>query len=152
MTISPLGTWCGVYSSIELFNSLKYGYSFKILRGYLFEEGGDIFGKFVDYFYNLKESSKNKTPNYIISKLILNSLFGRLGMSPEMEKHLILNSEKALLYYNNYSVTNTIDLKNGKELISFFDDISDLLKELFSFGEDQKYQFLINIYLRSLDN
>lgn len=124
MTISPLGTWTGVYDSRELFNSIKVGYSFKVLRGYLFEEG-NIFGDFVDYFYNLKENSKNKTPEYIISKLILNSLFGRLGMSPEMEKHLILNSEKALLYYKNYNITNTIDLKNGKELISFFDDISN---------------------------
>jgi hypothetical protein len=124
MTISPLGTWSGVYDSGELFNSLDTGYTFKVLRGYLFEKG-NIFGEFVDYFYNLKETSKKKTPEYIISKLILNSLFGRLGMSPEMEKHLILNSENALLYYKNYNITNTIDLKNGKELISFFDDISN---------------------------
>jgi hypothetical protein len=123
-TISPLGSWTGVYSSTELFNSLKYGYKFKILRGYLFKEGY-IFGDFVDYFYKLKEKSFKNTPDYLISKLILNSLFGRLGMNPEMENHLILNSEEALNYYNKYNITNTIDLKNGKELISFFLDVSE---------------------------
>lgn len=107
-----------------MFNSLKYGYKFKVLRGYLFEEG-NIFGEFVDYFYKIKEKSHKHTPDYLISKLILNSLFGRMGMSPDMENHLILNSDEALKYYSKYNITNTIDLKNGKELISFFLDVSE---------------------------
>src|SRR5271156_660750 len=37
-TIAPVGTWKGTYFSEEIFNAMKYGYKFKILRGYLFEE------------------------------------------------------------------------------------------------------------------
>lgn len=37
-TIAPLGTWSGHYFSDELYNASKYGYKFKIKRGYLFEK------------------------------------------------------------------------------------------------------------------
>jgi len=51
--------------------------------------------------------------------MLLNSLYGRLGMNPEMETHLILPSEQALKYYN--LEPDIIPLNNGKELISFFE-------------------------------
>jgi len=44
--------------------------------------------------------------------MLLNSLYGRLGMDPEMEKHLILPSEDALKYYK--LEPNIIPLNNGK--------------------------------------
>lgn len=43
-------------------------------------------------------------------------------MDPLTEKHIILNSNESLLLQSNKTVTNVNDLKNGKELISFFDD------------------------------
>lgn len=120
-TVAPLGTWTGIYFSEEINNALKYGYKFQILRGYLFEKQ-KIFSEYVDLLFNMKVNSKSGTPDYIISKLLLNTLYGRFGMDPQMENHLILNSEKSLLIQNEKIVTNVIDLQNGKELISFFDE------------------------------
>jgi len=61
---------------------------------------------------------------YTVSKLLLNSLYGRLGMSPFVENHTIVEqeSEKSndLLLNDNYTITNVVDLQNGKELISYF--------------------------------
>jgi hypothetical protein len=96
-----------------------------VKRGYLFEKG-DIFKEYVDFLYALKKNSKKGSPNYIISKLLLNSLYGRLGMNPVTEQHLILNKDTAYEMYSKVDITNVLDLKNGKELISFFNPISDL--------------------------
>jgi hypothetical protein len=41
-------------------------------------------------------------------------------MNPITEQHKILTNEKAIKLYPKIDVTNVLDLKNGKELISFF--------------------------------
>jgi len=120
-TISPLGTWTGVYFSEELNNALNYGYKFKIIRGYLFKKE-NIFTEYVDFLYNLKVNSVKDSPDYLISKLLLNSLYGRFGMNPTKEEHIIVEMEQALNIYKKYEITNIVDLNNGKELITFFDE------------------------------
>jgi len=112
------------FTSLRKF--IKYGYSFKIIRGYLFEKGY-IFSEYVDFLYNLKVNSEKGSPNYTISKLLLNSLYGRLGMNPDpdMENHIIISNDEDLKIFSKYNVSNVLDLKKGKELISFFDDSSE---------------------------
>jgi hypothetical protein len=58
---------------------------------------------------------------YTVSKLLLNSLYGRLGMSPFVENHTVVENEKSneLLLNENYTITNVVDLNNGKELIAY---------------------------------
>ena len=119
-TISPLGTWKGVYFSEEIYNAMAHGYKFKILRGYLFDRGY-IFKEYVDFLYNLKVNSDKNSTNYTIAKLLLNSLYGRLGMSPDKEQHVIVSNDEALKYISKYEVSDVIDFKNGRELVSFFD-------------------------------
>ena len=123
-TIAPIGKWTGKYFSEELYNAEKFGYKFKVKRGYLFEKG-NIFEGYVDFLYELKKNSPKYSPNYTISKLLLNSLYGRLGMNPIAENHMIINNQDALNLYSNKTITNVIDLRNGKELISFFNLESD---------------------------
>lgn len=132
-TISPTGNWSGYYFSDELYNAAKYGYKFKVLRGYLFKKG-NIFTEYVDYLYNLKKNSVKGTSDYIISKLLLNSLYGRLGMSPVNEQHIILSNEEAVKFYSKVNVNNILDLKNGKEMISFF-----ILPSDFPSGDDKNF-------------
>lgn len=120
-TIAPIGTWSGKYFSDELYNAKNYGYKFKVKRGYLFKKE-NIFSEYVDFLYDLKKNSGKGSPNYIISKLLLNSLYGRLGMNPIAEQHLIISNDKATKLYSKLNITNVLDLKNGKELISFFKD------------------------------
>ncbi len=119
-TVAPIGNWTGHYFSDELYNAAKHGYTFKVKRGYLFERG-NIFSEYVDFLFKLKQNSEKGTPNYMISKLLLNSLYGRLGMNPITENHVIISSDKGKDFYSKFNITNILDLKNGKELISFFD-------------------------------
>jgi DNA polymerase type B, organellar and viral len=69
----------------------------------------------------LKVNSQPNSPDYKIAKLLLNSLYGRFGMHPEKEIHKIVTNKQSAAWIEKYEVTNVIDFKNGKELISFFD-------------------------------
>ena len=75
-TVSPLGTWKDMLFSEEINNAIKYGYKFKIIRGYLFESA-NIFKEYIDVLYEIKQSKSKDDPMYLISKLLLNSLYGR---------------------------------------------------------------------------
>ena len=102
---------------------MKYGYTFKIIKGYLFDSKL-IFTDYVDFLYNLKNNSEKGTANYTISKLLLNSLYGRFGMSPDMENYALINSNEIINYINKYIITDILNLNNGKEIISYLPDQS----------------------------
>jgi hypothetical protein len=130
-TIAPVGSWTGWYFSEELKEAKKLGYTYKIRSGYLFEKK-TIFKEFIEDLYKYKENSERNSAQYTIFKLLMNSLYGRFGMNPLMENHMILPANEASKYHEDDSdkwiVSNIIDLKNGKELISFF-DLKDSLKD-----------------------
>jgi hypothetical protein len=124
-TVAPLGNWIGVYSSIEINRCKELGYKFNILSGIVFETE-NIFKEYVEYFFNLKTNSSKDSPHYIIAKLLLNTLYGRFGMNPELEKHVIIEGIKRYEYVEKYEVSDILELKNGKELISYSDHNDDL--------------------------
>lgn len=130
-TIAPVGTWTGWYFSEELKEAKQLGYAYNIRRGYLFDKE-TIFKDFIEDLYKYKENSERDSAQYTIFKLLMNSLYGRFGMDPLMENHMILPTKEASKYHEDDSdkwiVSNIIDLKNGKELISFF-DLKDSLKD-----------------------
>lgn len=67
----------------------NYGYKVEVIKGYKYEKG-IIFKEYIDYFYNVKMNSSGV--DRVISKLMLNSLYGKFGMSPRMvEKMKVIN-------------------------------------------------------------
>jgi len=70
--------------------------------------------------YKLKEESAKNSVDYIIAKLLLNSLYGKFGINPEMEEHCIVLIDKIEEYQNKYLVTNIIILVNEISLISYY--------------------------------
>ena len=84
-TVAPLGTWTGVYSSTEIYNAMdNFGYKFRIIRGYLFDTV-IMFEEFVNYFNGIKSNTPKDNPRYYIAKLIMNSLYGKMGQDYKME-------------------------------------------------------------------
>jgi hypothetical protein len=55
------------------------------------------------------------------AKLLLNSLYGRFGMSPHSDEHIILPSSLSnqFLLDDKFDVLDVIDFKNNKELITY---------------------------------
>lgn len=126
-SIAPLGTWKGWYFSEELYNAKKYGYEYTVEKGYLFDKKY-LFNDYVTTLYKIKEENKKGSPLSLIAKLLLNSLYGRFGMSPDDENHILTSQESAEYFEldDNYKILDIIDFKNGKELISYkkTDDIN----------------------------
>lgn len=90
-----------------------------MLRGYLFDKDY-VFTDYVNFLYKLKAESEKGTPNYMISKLLLNSLYGKFGTDPDNEQHTIIDSAKSDDFNKKHVITDVTDLCNGKELISYY--------------------------------
>lgn len=72
-------------------------------------------------FILLKYIVQANSTDYINFKLLLNTLYDSIDLYPKMENHLIIIKEDILKLNTQRVITNVID-KNGKELVSFFDD------------------------------
>jgi hypothetical protein len=69
----------------------------------------------------LKSNSNKGSAQYNISKLLLNSLYGRFGMDPFIEHHVIVRESDFSKIKNGINiVTDMIYFKNGKLLVSYF--------------------------------
>lgn len=120
-TITPLGTWTGTYTSDEVYKGMELGYKFKILKGYTFKQK-IVFKEFVDYFYQMKKTKPRNSSEYTIAKLILNSLYGRLGMNPYPEIHCIIDKSELVDFHNNNVITNVVSLSEDKDFISMLNN------------------------------
>jgi len=129
-TIAPLGTWNDMIFSEEMYNSIKYGYSFKVSRGYLFEKA-NIFKDYITDLYEIKKSHDKNDPMYLISKLLMNSLYGRFGLSNELSNHLIVTESELdqIIANKNINIKEVIDLENGKNLISLNNSTDNNLED-----------------------
>lgn len=55
------------------------------------------FNDYVDHFYDLKEHSEKGTPDYIIAKLFLNSLYGKFASNPDEYKEFMICSPESII-------------------------------------------------------
>ena len=117
-TIAGLGNWSGWIFSEEMFNAMKFGYKFNILRGYLFNKG-NLFNEYVNKMYNLRLQYDKSDPMNGIAKLLQNSLYGKFGMKDEFTKIKIFNNvtvdktiiSKFIELHNN-NIVDIIELDN----------------------------------------
>jgi hypothetical protein len=118
-TVAALGTWEGWICSSEMDNAVKYGYQFKIIKGYQFQKG-DIFSEFLNRLYNLRLQYPKGDAMNLIAKLLMNSLYGKFGMKDEITKMVILpnitqeEKERVSEYFDlfNHSILDYFDLGN----------------------------------------
>jgi len=87
--IAPTGSWSGWYCSEELKHAVKYGYQVEVIQGYHWSERSDLFSEYVNTLYNYRLTFDKNDPRNTICKLLLNSLYGKLGMSPVLMSYSI---------------------------------------------------------------
>ena len=129
LTIYGEGTWIGWYYSEELLNAAKLGYSFEILGGYLFNSG-NIFSSYVDRMYHIKEKAVKDSPEYMLGKLLQNSLFGKFAKSRFLIHYEICNKDKAAEKIKSVGFENFItklDVGN-KSIIAYRLNFQNTLK------------------------
>ena len=93
ITIFPTGEWTGLYFSEEIKNAEKFGYKFDILGGIAFTKS-DLFSKYINKLYHVKCSTPRDDPMYGISKLLLNSLYGRFGLNPSLPDTIFVKADQ----------------------------------------------------------
>ena len=120
-TMAPLGEWKDWLFSEEIKNVVKLGgYKITVLRGYTFGRK-NIFKNYIQDMYQIKESYSNdrSNPMYLISKLLMNSLYGRFGMNTNLEVHKIVDSDGLVGLQRKYGRLNhQLELTDNLHLVS----------------------------------
>ena len=125
-TISPNGSFNIKLNSPEY--SYKEFYNFKINSGYLFSKEY-IFKDFINILYEMRKSFPKSDPMNYISKLLMNSLYGRFAMKNFKNQFSFFTKDEflELLSKDNIEIINYIDL-NDSLFINYIDN-NDLDKE-----------------------
>ena len=97
--IFPNGSFKGVYTSIEIEKAITLGYKIKILNGYYFTKKARPFQSYIKKWYGLKQKAEDEKNNSLryISKLYLNSLYGKFGQRRVFRK--IIHLENNIKHY-----------------------------------------------------
>ena len=103
----------------EYHNALK-DYDIQIKNGYCFEEK-DIFSKFVDDLYTLRNKYPKGEAMNLACKLLMNSLYGRFGMQPITQTQKFMNKNQFLEVCQNFTVNDFIDLDEKGLFVSYED-------------------------------
>lgn len=115
-TIAGLGSWSGWICSTEMDNAIKFGYTFKIIKGYEFETG-DLFSTYVNKMYTLRQLYSKDHAMNLIAKLVMNSLYGKFGMKIEFTR------------VDLYSLSNSEDRVNLRKLLNILgSSVQDVIK------------------------
>ena len=133
------GVMEGCYWFEELIEFLKNGEIIKIKSGLVFEKYDYIFNDFVEYFTQMKEKSES---HKIFGKLMINSLYGRMGMS-DIENYSIIIKEEDLEKYENL---NIISLKKINKIYLITLELDNKTRNKF---KEFKNRFKKNISIAS---
>lgn len=118
--ILPNGDFYGVWFSEELKFAKDHGYEITVIRGYNFNILENVFNKFVDDLYDIRQKSKGMIKT--VTKFILNSAFGRFGMNINKPITEIVNKDK-LDYILSTHVVMSLKVLNENSFIVSYDSV-----------------------------
>lgn len=126
VNVAPTGAFTDWYFSEELYNARdNFGYQFEILEGYVFSERKVLFSEYMSTLYKLRISFAKDNPMNMIAKLLLNSFYGRWGMTPYFSETKVLTDLEMNNLLQNGNINNLdsfIDFNNGHHLAVFSAD------------------------------
>uniref|UniRef100_A0A896YSL2 DNA polymerase n=1 Tax=Coniophora olivacea TaxID=85977 RepID=A0A896YSL2_9AGAM len=129
-TIAPNGSFNMVMHSSEYYNAIK-DYNIEILRGFVFEKSEDIFSRYVNDMYQLRLEYSKTEPMNLIAKLLLNSLYGRFGMQPQLHSHIFVNFSEFTELSKCYEIIDFIQINEDLFFVTYeSSDINDLGESL----------------------
>jgi hypothetical protein len=124
----PRGKFKRLIFSEEIKYAIKFGYKINIEYCYQFERGKNLFKDYVLDHFQLKSSTDDPIQRKI-SKLFLNSLYGRMGMNAIEDYLKIVSKEEALNLDKNNNVSIFSELTEDKYLVRYKGQISENIKK-----------------------
>jgi len=119
--VNPIGNWTDMYcSEILKYVRDKYNYDIEVIYGYKYERCENIFGGFIDKYYDIKSGvNKDTNINKSTSKLVLNSAFGRTGLKLDESTVEIVSSNRSKELQNKYNVKKILERSPDLHWISY---------------------------------
>jgi hypothetical protein len=112
----------------ELTNGLIKIIPNSIQKGYMFESK-NIFKDYIKNLYSIKQNTNKTDPWYLISKSLMNSVYGRMGLKQELTEYKfmdLLELEKFTMI-NELKIKDIIDLTNSnKSLVITIDNSNEI--------------------------
>jgi hypothetical protein len=122
--------------------AISKGYSVKVIGGYKFDKTSNIFNSFINKFFNIKAGSSQIKMDRTTAKMILNSLFGRLGMKPNQDIIEIVDSTKALEILSKFNVKEQYQITENLEFLRY--DNTPITGFLELYGKDEYLNFMLD--------
>lgn len=113
--IYPNGTFEGIWYGAELLFARDQGTVItEVLDAWVFKTAKPILANFIDYYYNLRLNAKKKGDivRSTVYKLILNTLYGRLGMREEITYSFFVKTLKEALFIFEYYDCDIVELND----------------------------------------
>jgi len=112
-TVSPLGSFSTMLFSEEVKYALSLGYKIYIKWGYTFDKG-EIFKEYIEKLYNIRISYSKDQPMNFIAKILMNSLFGKMGQRDNFNETIILSKSEYDIFESKFSknIVNIVELEN----------------------------------------
>ena len=110
--------------------AIKYGYKFEVEFSYTFNRTEDVFRKYVEELYQDKVTATDVATRNI-SKLLLNSLYGKFGMNEIDSIIKIMPNYEAAQISNSYHVDYIHMLNSECSLVKYRGRLPNEARELF---------------------
>jgi len=81
----PRGKFEGLWDNVLLRKAREVGYEIEPLKSYDFEETVPLFKDHIDKWYEIKRRAKKGTSQFLISKIFMNSLYGKFAQRQDVE-------------------------------------------------------------------
>lgn len=97
----------GWFNSIDIEDMLSNGYKVEIIKGYYWEKTDYIFKEYIEGLFEKKKNSKKGSVKYSLSKLFMNSLYGKMIQRPIFtETEIINNNMEYWKMWGEYNITD----------------------------------------------
>jgi len=120
-------------STVDLRQGLEYGYKAEILCGVNFPdacESNELFGPFVDKFYEIKNTAKDSVSRNI-AKLILNSTYGKFGQREHEYSIRLLDKASTEEIVQKYHYNYLTQISEDLFIIRTGPKLNDKLRQLY---------------------
>jgi hypothetical protein len=95
----------GTYTSVDIDNALELGYTITLLRGFYWKKTGFVFTEYITQQFQTKANSEKDTPQYLLAKLMMNGLYGKMIQRPiYVDEGLKKSNSEIFKFFEQYDV------------------------------------------------
>jgi hypothetical protein len=127
---------------------MSFGYSVKVHYGYKIDRTSNVFNSFITKYFDIKAGLSNINMDRTTAKLLLNSLYGRLGMKPYQDTIEIVEPTRAVEILSKYSVKEQYQITDELEFLRYENKPITGFLELY--GKDEYLEFMLDCESKNL--